>query len=144
MAPALSRREQCYIRQVGNRAPDWLRQALADLKHARNARTGGSYEWSCFAAQQAAEKALKAVFLAKGMEAWGHAVTALLAALQERIDVPPALVESAKSLDKHYIPTRYPNGFDSGAPMDFYTNDDAKAAIDHAKKIIDFCSSLLG
>ncbi len=78
------------------------------------------------------------------MEAWGHALSALLSELRQRIDVPAELVESAKSLDKHYIPTRYPNGFDSGAPMDFYTEREAGDAIEHAERIIDFCSRLLG
>ena len=51
---------------MGNRYEDWFRQAKADLRHARNARNDGDFEWSCFAAQQAAEKMLKAVFLRKG------------------------------------------------------------------------------
>ncbi len=35
--------------------------------------------------------------------------------------VEALLVVCAKTLDKHYIPTRYPNGLDAGAPTDFYT-----------------------
>ena len=59
---------------------DWFRQAEADLKHARNAENDGDYEWSCFAAHQAAEKALKAVFLKLGMaeailEYCGHQIS---------------------------------------------------------------------
>ncbi|HOJ41050.1 MAG TPA: HEPN domain-containing protein, partial [bacterium] len=37
------------------RAQDWLEQAKLDLRHARNARDDQDYNWSCFAAQQAAE-----------------------------------------------------------------------------------------
>ena len=51
---------------MGNRYKDWFRQAEADLRHARNALEDGGYEWSCFASHQAAEKALKAVFLNLG------------------------------------------------------------------------------
>ncbi|NTW21878.1 MAG: HEPN domain-containing protein, partial [Nostocales cyanobacterium W4_Combined_metabat2_030] len=43
----------------------WLRQAKRDLDHARLALSGGNYEWACFAAQQSAEKAVKALFLKK-------------------------------------------------------------------------------
>jgi HEPN domain-containing protein len=50
---------------MGNRYLDWLRQADADLRHARHAAADVNFEWSCFAAQQAAEKALKAL-LQKG------------------------------------------------------------------------------
>lgn len=56
---------------MANRYRDWLKQSEADLRHARNALADGDYEWSCFAAQQAGEKALKALYLRLGMEAWG-------------------------------------------------------------------------
>ena len=46
--------------KMGNRYADWFRQAEADLRHARNSVEDGDFEWSCFAAQQAAEKAPKA------------------------------------------------------------------------------------
>ncbi len=44
------------------RSADWMNQAEGDLLHARNDVAGGYYEWACFSAQQAAEKAVKAVF----------------------------------------------------------------------------------
>jgi HEPN domain-containing protein len=85
------------------------------------------FEWSCFAAHQAAEKALKAVFLKSGMDAWGHTVTTLIGNLPPTGAKPsPELVDYARILDKYYIPTRVPNGFDSGAPTDFYTQVEAR------------------
>jgi HEPN domain-containing protein len=42
-------------------------------------------------------------------------------------------------LDKLYILPRYPNGFERGAPGDFYTRLEAEAAIDDANAIIEFC-----
>ena len=51
-----------------NRALDWLRQADRDFEQAMDSR----HEWACFAAQQAAEKAIKALHLHTGQEAWGH------------------------------------------------------------------------
>lgn len=57
---------------MGNRYKDWWRQAEADLRYACNALADGDYEWSCFAAQQAAEKAIKALFQKLGMDAWVH------------------------------------------------------------------------
>jgi HEPN domain-containing protein len=124
---------------VGSRHDDWLRQADADLRHARNAFASEDYEWSCFAAQQAAEKAIKAAFLASGREAWGHTLTILLGRFDEIAGVPEELVDAARVLDKHYIPTRYPNGFDDGAPTDFYTRDEAEAAVTRSGEIIEFC-----
>jgi HEPN domain-containing protein len=129
---------------MSNRHADWLRQAEADLRHARNARSTRGYEWSCFAAQQAAEKAVKAVIYRLGGEAWGHSVTILAGELAERADVPEPVLDAARRLDKHYIPTRYPNGFDRGAPTDYYTDAEAAAAIDDAASILEFCHGALG
>ena len=61
-----------------NRASDWFRQAERDLEQAVASARDGLHEWACFAAQQAAEKAVKALHLAKGQEAWGHVVARLL------------------------------------------------------------------
>jgi len=124
---------------MGNRYLDWFRQAEADLRHARNALKDKDFEWSCFAAQQAAEKAVKAVFQKLGMDAWGHTLTALIGNFPPSVQVPSNLIDRAKMLDKHYIPTRYPNGFDSGAPTDFYTKEEAQNAIQYAEEIIEFC-----
>jgi len=125
---------------MSNRYSDWFRQAEADLRHARNALEDGDFEWSCFAAHQAAEKALKAVFLKQGMDAWGHTLTVLIGNLPISIGSPSeALVDYARILDKFYIPTRYPNGFDSGAPTDFYTTNEAQSAVHQAEAILEFC-----
>jgi HEPN domain-containing protein len=63
---------------VPPRYADWLRQAQPDLAHAQRAAEDEDYEWSYFAAQQGAEKALKAVYQRLGAVAWGHSVTNLL------------------------------------------------------------------
>ena len=124
---------------MGNRFNDWFRQAEADLKHSRNSLEAGDYDWACFSSQQAAEKAVKALHEKRGMEAWGHTVTILLGDLKPLLQVPDDLIQSARILDKHYIPTRYPNGFDEGAPVDFYTRSEAEASIRNAEAIIEFC-----
>ena len=129
---------------MGNRHADWLRQAEADPQHARNARRTSNHEWACFAAQQAAEKAVKALVMKLGGEPRGHSVTVLMGGLAERLDVPDTLVDAAKRLDKHYIPTRYPNGFDAGAPTDYYTDQEADAAVADAQRILRFCRDSLG
>jgi len=122
-----------------NRWRDWLAQAKRDLNHAVHACEDEDFEWSCFSAQQGAEKAVKAVFLYLHGESWGHSVFALLKALGDKIEVSEQLIEAAKDLDKHYIPTRYPNGFDSGIPGEYYTRKNAQEAIKNAREIIEFC-----
>jgi HEPN domain-containing protein len=128
---------------VSDRSADWLSQAERDLRHACNARDDSDHEWACFAAQQAAEKAVKALALALGGEPWGHSVTSLLAALPQEQAADSTLIDRAKVLDKHYIQPRYPNGFDSGAPGDYYTLHEADAAIGHAEAILAHCRDKL-
>jgi HEPN domain-containing protein len=94
-----------------SRYEDWFRQAQRDISHARNALEDGDYDWACFAAQQAAEKAVKALFRFLAADAWGHSVTLLLGRLPEPYRPFEAIIDGAKELDKHYIPSRYPNGF---------------------------------
>jgi HEPN domain-containing protein len=131
--------------EVTNRAPDWLRQAEADLEHARASLDHGDHEWACFAAQQSAEKAVKAVFFHLHGDPWGHSLLALLEGLVEpaRKAVTAELLDAARALDKQYIPTRYPNGFAQGAPTDYYTARDARESIGHAESILSFCRAAL-
>lgn len=128
---------------MAERSADWLRQAEADLELARYARDGSHYDWAAFASHQAAEKAIKALFQKVHMEAWGHALGLLLEGLPADARPEQALIDRAKGLDKHYIPTRYPNSFDVGAPIDYYTLKDAEEAIADAEAILGFCHDLL-
>ena len=129
---------------MAGREADWLRQAEADLAHAKHAITGSHYEWACFSAQQAAEKAAKAMHSSLEQEAWGHSVTELLQALRTEIsDIDATLRDRARALDKLYIPTRYPNGLPSGAPADYYTPAEAARAVADAEEIIAFCRRVL-
>lgn len=115
------------------RSQDWLRQAELDLATARDNQRSGHYEWACFAAQQAAEKAVKALHESVGTEAWGHSVVELLRGLK---DVPEEVLYAGKVLDKHYIPARYPNSHPAGAPGDLYTAPEAQQASVEAERII--------
>lgn len=135
----LQRPQKAEGTTVANRAKDWLKQAEGDLQHSRNAKKAGDYDWACFAAQQSAEKAVKGLILAKSGEGWGHSVMRLLKDLSQVIMVPEPLIRSAMRLDRHYIPTRYPNGFDTGAPKEYYTDEDAEQAIKGAQAIYEFC-----
>jgi len=124
-----------------SRAKDWMRQALKDLGHAERSLQFGDYEWACFAAQQAAEKAVKALYESRNMEVWGHSVSRMLESLPEDLRPEVDLIERAKELDRHYIPTRYPNFHSEGAPLDYYTKRDAERAVEIAREVIEFCRS---
>jgi HEPN domain-containing protein len=123
------------------RSKDWMDQAEGDLEHAKNDLKCGFYDWACFSAQQAAEKALKAVFQKLGAEAWGHSVYDLLLNLKKEIN--EELIECALELDKAYISARYPNAHPSLSPRRRYTKNEAERMVKNAEKIIDFCKSIL-
>ena len=89
------------------------------------------------------EKAIKALYQTRNQLAWGHSVRELLEGLRDELSVSEPLIEAGKSLDKYYILSRYPNGFPSGAPVDYFTKRDAQGAVDAARKIIRFCKDNL-
>lgn len=121
-----------------NRSQDWFKQAVRDLEQAHDSRRTERHEWACFAAHQAAEKALKALHLYLGQEAWGHVVATLLEELPEEILVPRELIDKGRVLDNFYIPTRYPNGHPSGAPFEHYGPLQSREAIAYASEILEF------
>lgn len=126
-----------------HRAGDWLAQARRDLEASRACAREGLAEQACFLAQQAAEKALKAIYEARGEVAWGHSVQGLLANLPKEAQASPDLLESAERLDRHYVGARYPNGWQSGAPKDHYSGDDARAAIGDSESILAWCDRMV-
>jgi HEPN domain-containing protein len=121
---------------------DWLSQAQRDIEKASVDFQYKYWEWACFTAQQAAEKAVKALIMSQGAEVWGHAITPMLLNLQG-ISVPQRLIVNAQLLDALYIPTRYPNGFSEGKPADYFNAEKAQEAIDAATAIIRFCEDNL-
>lgn len=114
----------------------WFAQAMRDLKAAIDSLNAGNYEWSCFQAQQAAEKAVKALLYAHGRSPWGHSVVELLEEVKDLEVVGEDLFVHARELDRHYIPSRYPNAFESGYPAMYYDRVTAERAINASNTII--------
>lgn len=118
-----------------NRAQDWFAQAGRDLEQAEDSYRAERFEWACFAAQQAAEKAVKALHLHKGQEAWGHVVARLLEELPQAVS--PEFVDKARVLDNFYIATRYANGHAAGPPFEHYGRLQGGDAIRYAGEILE-------
>jgi HEPN domain-containing protein len=125
-----------------DRARDWFAQAEKDLAHAQVARDSGSHEWACFASQQAAEKAVKALHLSVGQEAWGHVIARLLAELPASLDAAD-LIERGRVLDNFYVATRYANGHPEGAPFEHYGPLQSEQAMTYAGEILAFVRARL-
>ena len=105
-----------------------------------DSRRSGRHEWACFAAQQGAEKAVEALHLHHGQEAWGHVVAKLIRELPETVAAPESLVEKGQVLDNFYVPSRYPNGHAEGAPFEHYGAIQSEQAIRYAGEILEFVS----
>lgn len=114
-----------------------MAQARRDLDDADYLFDGERYSLCCFIAQQAAEKALKAYLYTAGREVvWGHSVAELCMQVS---DLDPRFERVRKrgaSLDRFYIPTRYPNGLPGGIPADAFLEHDARYALDVAREIL--------
>jgi HEPN domain-containing protein len=123
-----------------DRSGDWLRQAEEDLAWARDTFAAKRWSHCCFAAQQSAEKALKALALKKGYDSVrSHSITEIAKA----IGVDGEIERMAKRLDLYYIGARYPDAFPSGAPFEFFETDQAAEAIDFAAKIVEAARALM-
>ena len=128
---------------MAERSKDWLKQAEKDLNAAESMSKAGHYEWACFVSQQSAEKTLKAIYQKYNGEARGHSVLELAKRLTRKIKMDKKIIECGRDLDKYYIPTRYPNGFETGSPYEYYTKDEADHAIICARKILELGQSIL-
>ena len=124
-----------------NRDEDWFAQAQRDLEQAEDSCKAKRHEWACFACQQAAEKAVKALHLNRGQEAWGHAVARLLVELPPDVRPGDELVDKARVLDAYYVATRCANGHPEGPPFEHYGSLQSNEAIRYAGEIIEFVRS---
>jgi HEPN domain-containing protein len=89
---------------------EWLNRARSNLELAKNVTGSEVYlEDLCFNAQQAAEKAIKAVFVYHQISyPYVHDLAALITILlNNEINVPDIIKESAK-LTRFAVATRYP------------------------------------
>lgn len=117
---------------------DWLRHAYSDLELARVARTPKILlEGLCFHAQQAAEKALKAVLIANGLPFEKiHNLKTLLDLLPQGIILPPE-VQDAASLTDYAVSRRYPGDFE---PI---TEEEYQEAVRLAEAVVHWAESII-
>lgn len=87
----------------------WMDRARSDLALARSRPEGVHLADLCFHAQQAAEKAIKALLLARDVEfPYVHDLVFLLSLLDDAGTVAPEPVSSARELTRYASATRYP------------------------------------
>ena len=123
----------------------WFAQAQADLAVVRLLGAAKHYAAACFHAQQAAEKALKAVLFSQGSRVvWGHSVHELARQCEAHAPTFVGVAGEAALLDQFYIPTRYPNGLPSPAvPSETYSVVQAGDAQSAAERVIEMVETFL-
>ena len=116
----------------------WFQQAVYDLKASRWNIQGEFYDTACFLAQQAGEKALKSLLYYQGARRavlLTHSLVEMVREAGKKTTQAKELLDQARELDLHYIPSRYPNGIPSGYPHQFYSKKVADQAFAAAEKI---------
>jgi HEPN domain-containing protein len=92
---------------------EWLRRANSNLAQARRPEETVCLEDLCFQAQQAAEKALKSLLLARGCRPpYTHDLGALLRLIEKAGETVPADVSRIVRLTDYAVETRYPGVFE--------------------------------
>ena len=110
---------------------EWMNRARSNLVLARNRIPGAYLEDLCFAAQQAAEKAIKAVMIAREIDfPYVHDLGSLLSLLETTGEAVPEAMRTAVSLMTYATATRYPN---TGAPV---TEQEYREAIAIAEAVV--------
>jgi len=111
----------------------WIEKAEHDLNTAEVNLKEGIYDASAFFSQQAAEKALKALYILKYRKLWKiHD----LYELSKKVGSPKDISNISEKLTQHYIATRYPN-------EEEYSRKDAEEALGQAKKVMEWVKKKL-
>lgn len=126
----------CFLMLDETEYDRWIRASKGTLRSARGDLQRKDYNWACFKAQQAAEFAVKALLHGLGLPAYGHSISGLISTILKDLDVKQEVIQAAKTLDKYYVPARYPSAWAEGIPEEYYTKQDAENAIRCAEEVI--------
>ncbi len=124
---------------VRGEARRWLSEAVWDLETARILHESGRYNAASFYCHQAAEKAAKAMLYSVNEAPWGYSVRVLLERYSRASGQPLSsdLLAAARELDRHYIPSRYPNAHPQGTPHESYDAETSERALEATSKILE-------
>ncbi len=120
----------------------WMNEADNTLKSAEIDKKNGFFNWSCFKCQQAAEFSLKAILYGLGSTPFGHSLTKLTSDLKNHDINVSSILTACKKLDLHYIPSRYPNAYSTGAPFEYHDEVIAEEALNNASIIFNFIKGI--
>ncbi len=109
----------------------WLKQAERDLVSAENCFNSADYYFSAFAAQQAVEKGLKAIYLKTHSDVWKiHD----LVRLAKEVNAPQDIIEKCAVITPVYAEVRYPESDEM--PSEKVNEAEAKNILKLAKEVM--------
>ncbi len=119
---------------------NWVAVSARDLRVAAVLIDEQIFDSSAFHAHQAAESALKAVWLhtARSLAPKSHQ----LLDLAEMVTAPPSVIAACRRLNPHYAGSRYPDAA-NGNPADNYDEALARALLASATEVTAWCSEQL-
>ncbi len=111
---------------------DWLKRAKSNLAIAKQPKTEDIFlEDLCFEAQQAAEKAIKAILLSKGIQfRFVHDLAEHLTFLEQNGIHLPEEIRAAAALTDYSVEARYPG------PFEPVTEEEFREALLLAEKVV--------
>ena len=112
-------------------AKDWLKQAKADMKTAKDCLAAGNYYATAFFGQQAVEKLLKSYFIAKKKKV--PPKTHNLLELSLELKIPNRFLTTARELTPAFIIARYPDAA-GRPPVELYDNKTATEILKKAER----------
>jgi HEPN domain-containing protein len=99
---------------------EWLNRARSNLVRTKEIQPGVYYEDPCFDAQQAAEKALKALLVARDVEVpRTHNLAQVLLLIEQTGVVVPLSIRAATRLSRFAVLSRYPSHGDAVTMADY-------------------------
>lgn len=118
----------------------WLRRARSSLAKAQAGRTRADILYSdlCFDAQQAAEKAAKAVLISRSTRfPKTHSIERLLSLVSSAGVVVPAEIRMAARLSAYAEQGRYPGAWEEASEADH------RAAVELAERVVRWAEGLI-
>jgi len=117
---------------------EWINRAKSNLARARYNKPEIYLEDLCFDAQQATEKAIKAVLINLNVEyPYTHDLTALLTKISREGVRVPEEIKKAGALTDYAVESRYPS------PAESVTEEEYKEAVSVAETVLNWAASAI-
>jgi len=118
---------------------EWLNRARSNLLQAQDAKPGVYLEDLCFQAEQATEKAIKAVLLHHKIRfPYIHDLSELVNLLRKSGEPIPPLLEQAVELTDFAVEARYPSTAED------VTEEEYQEALEQAIQVVHWAESVIG